>query len=513
MKKPLIIIITVLLITLLGALYFYNDKKQSQIQEEAVMEQTLTIAREYVYLRLQTDDVLTNAKNYPDYESWDAEMTKIIEDWGNLAQKSQELENSANKTAEKVSAEYKLINTAHAYTAKEISDIYDKAPRFKGIATLANHLGVDAKRAQSILDQAQAEITAGVFTEEGDAFKKLENTAIVVKDGCKVAGFVGGVVLTGGTAGLAAAGTLTKVTVVVAGADLALEVTEDGAQIALGDKNKVTSLVRDVRTVTEPVASVLSITNIPGNLGTAYGKIDAVMIGLEQFRESAQEGKVVGVDLTTFESHRSFQVIRKTQYPGTISAAEMEMAEVESWLNSLNKKQEQMTPAEAMAYLKPATAQTEPAEQIVEENTENITEETKSEPVEQVENTQSSDPKDEQDTASNSITTQSMAGTYSGSAILQHVEEDVETPDSLPVTLQINEDGTGTVNVNGYTGEASMAGNNVTFSVTMKDSGAAIYCTFRGRAASNGDSVTISGTMNFTMMGVTFASYSWSAQK
>lgn len=357
MKKTTIILILTILVLAAGAFYFLNKKTPDEAQEELVLEQTVSISKEYLSLRLQTDNVLINAESYPDYESWNTEMTKIIDDWENLAKKSEELEKSALETAnlsEEIS--FNFIQKANAYTAKEISDIYDKAPKFKGIATLAKHLGVDAKRAQMILDQAQAEITSGVFTEEGDAFENLEHTAIVVKDGCKVAGFVGGVVLTGGAAGFAAAGTLTQVTVVVAGADLALEVTEDSAQIAFGDKNKVSSFVKDVRTVTEPVASVLSITNIPSNLGTTFGKIDAVMIGLEQFREAAQEGKVVGVDLTTFESHRSFQVIRNTKYPGTVTVAEMEMAEVEEWLKSLNKKQEPMTPEEIKEFLSVSTA-------------------------------------------------------------------------------------------------------------------------------------------------------------
>jgi hypothetical protein len=35
-------------------------------------------------------------------------------------------------------------------------------------------LGVDAKRAQVILDQSQAETNSEVFSEEGDAFENLE---------------------------------------------------------------------------------------------------------------------------------------------------------------------------------------------------------------------------------------------------------------------------------------------------------------------------------------------------
>ncbi len=507
MKKPLIIIITILLITLLGALYFYNDKKQSQIQEEAVLEQTLTISKEYLYLRLQTDNVLVNAENYPDYEAWNAEMTEIINDWENLAKKSQELESSANKTAEKVAGNFKLIQTANAYSAKEISNIYDKAPKFKGIATLANHLGVDAKRAQVILDKAQAEITSDVFTEEGDSFETLENTAIVVKDGCKVVGFVGGVVLTGGTAGLAAAGTMAQVGTVVVGVDLALEVTEDGAQIALGDRNKVSSFVKDVRTVTEPIATVITITNIPGNLGTAYGKFDSVMVGLEQFRESAQEGKVVGVDLTKFKYQRPFQVIRKTKYPGTVTVAEMEKAEVEEWLKSLNKEYKPMTAEEAKDFVI-STAKDAEQEEIAAEK--EVAEERNNQTAEEVEPSNIENPPE---ITTGNVTAQTIAGTYSGSAGLKHVIDDVEAEESLPVTLQLNEAGTGTVNVYGFGGEAHYAGSVVGFSVTMKEDGAAVNCVFDGRISQNGNQVVISGDMNCSMMGITFASYAWSAQK
>lgn len=174
-----------------------------------------------------------------------------------------------------------------------------------------------------------------------------------------------------------------------------------------------------------------------------------------------------------------------------------------------------MTQTEIMDFLSNQTKDNEPKENLVEEKA--VLEETK-DPAKANEElkspeAESSDVEQLTETNTGSITTQTMAGTYSGSAILQHVEEDVETPDSMPVTLQLNESGTGTVNVNGYTGEASLAGNNVNFSVTMKDSGATVYCTFKGRAAANGNNVTISGTMKFTMMGVTFASYGWSAQK
>ncbi len=359
MKKIFIVVIVIVLLAV-GGLFLTNLMKvNTDNNETMVLETTFDLSKEYLALRLRTDNILINAKEYTDYATWDQDMTVLINDWESLANQSQELENTATKNVELASINFKLVKTAHAYTTKEINDIYDKAPKFKGIATLAKHLGVDAQRAQLILNQAQNETTAEGWTEAGDTLQKLETSAVVIKDGCKVAGYVGGVVITGGAAGgFAAAGTLAQVTTVVVGVDLALEVTEDGAQIALGDKNKVSSFVKDIRTVTEPVASVLTITNIPNNLGTAYGKFESVMVGLEQFRESAQEGKVIGVDLTNFEYHPPFQVIRQTKYPGELTVAEMEKAEVEEWLKSLNKKQESMTQEEVKEFLASEIKQT-----------------------------------------------------------------------------------------------------------------------------------------------------------
>jgi len=159
------------------------------------------------------------------------------------------------------------------------------------------------------------------------------------------------VITSGAAGGFATLGTLTQVTTVVVGVDLALEVTEDSAQIALGDRNKVSSFVKDVRTVTEPIASVLTITNVPSDLGSAYGKFDSVMIGLEQFRDTVQEGKVIGIDLKNFEYQPSFQVIKNTQYPGDITVAEMEMAEVEEWIKSINKDYKPMTQEEVVGFV------------------------------------------------------------------------------------------------------------------------------------------------------------------
>ena len=111
------------------------------------------------------------------------------------------------------------------------------------------------------------------------------------------------------------------------------------------------------------------------------------------------------------------------------------------------------------------------------------------------------------------ITEQEIAGTYSGSAVLQHVEEGVESEDSLPVTLQLGEAGTGTANVYGYDGEAQYTGSTVSFSVTMEEAGVEVSCVFEGKASRSGSQIVISGDMRVSMVGVTIASYSWTGQK
>ena len=110
-------------------------------------------------------------------------------------------------------------------------------------------------------------------------------------------------------------------------------------------------------------------------------------------------------------------------------------------------------------------------------------------------------------------TSPQMTGAYSSSAVLQHIEKDMEAPGSLPVTLYLNEGGTGTVEVYGFSGEATYSSSWVTFSVKMEEEDWAIYCTFIGNVSRSGSGITISGIINCSMKGITFASYSWSAQK
>jgi hypothetical protein len=322
MKK---IIMAVLIVAILGGgiFYYLNSRQTATGDEQEVLGKTLAISKKYLALRYQTDNVLINAESYSEYTTWNTEMTNIIVAWEELDREASELEKIAGEMAgEKVG--FNLVNSATAYNQQEISNVFDKAPAGKKIATLAKHLGVDAKKAFQILKQDQAQVEADAWNEAGDTFQKLETSAVVIKDACKVAGFVGTIALTGGTSAIATGSTLAKAAVVVSGADLALEVTDDGAKIALGNKNKISAIIGDVRTVTEPAAAILMVATLPNNLTKGIDKLNAVVFGADQLNSSVQAGTVIGIKLPAYTKDTQKQ---------TVEASVLKKEEVEQWLS------------------------------------------------------------------------------------------------------------------------------------------------------------------------------------
>jgi len=299
MKKRLTIVI-IGLIVVAAAILLLRNKKSNDSPEQAMLEQTYAVSTEYLSLRYQTENVLEKAESFGGYDSWKAKMDEIIKNWQELEQEVSKLEKVASDFAnEKVGLE--LIPSALAYDNQEINKIIDSAPAGKKIMTLAKHLGTDAKHAQLILNQTQDEVSREAYGEEGDVFEKCEQNSMRIKNGAKVAGFVGGVVLTGGASAVVASGALATTATVVVGADLVLEVTDDEARIALGDKNKVSEMVSGIRTVTEPAAAILTLANIPGNLSKGIDKLSAISFGADQVKSVIQDEKVLGISIKTDE--------------------------------------------------------------------------------------------------------------------------------------------------------------------------------------------------------------------
>ena len=328
MKKIIISLIGIVMVIslLLGGCAQKEEEEENIAQDEemqTLLGKTYTISKEYVALRYMTDEVLINAETY-DYDTWNDEVTLILERWDKLDQDSLILEELGEEMAEeKVSLH--LVTPAYAYSYEEINYVIDHAPAGRRVATLAKFLNVDAKRAFKILQNIQYQEEADAWNEAGDTFQKLETSATVIKDGCKVAGFVGGVVISGGTSAIAAGSTLTQAAVIVSGADLALEVTSDGANIALGNNNKVSAIVDTVRKGTEPVASILTIANLPNNLSSGFDKFNGAILAIDQGRSTIQEGKIIGISLPSFST--GFNDTHAT-------IASLNPDEVQPWLQS-----------------------------------------------------------------------------------------------------------------------------------------------------------------------------------
>lgn len=298
MKKNNIVYFVLGIIAIILVIFLLT--KENKQLDQIVYEDTMIVTKKYLSLRYKTENVLANAKGYADYDEWNNEMSSIIKEWENFESEVETLEKNANKLANQKAA-FNFIENVYAYDPKEVQYIIEHAPAGKTIRTLAKHFNVDVKRAQLILNESQDRIQREVWGNEGDTFESLEQDAIRVKNGCKVAGFVGGVVLSGGASAVVAGSALAKTAVVVGGADLILEVTADEAQIALGDKNKVSEMVGKLRMVTEPAASILTLVNIPGNVSKAIEKINAVSFGADQLRSFIQDEKVLGISIKVDE--------------------------------------------------------------------------------------------------------------------------------------------------------------------------------------------------------------------
>lgn len=371
MKKVYLVLVLMVLVVSLAACSSIarseKNRAKAIAEGQPLFQKTMDISAQYLDLRLRTDEILTQASSYNNHEEWQADLNVIMADWANLEAQATEFEKMAdqyanNKKIVLLNNSSPFLNVAQALSTQEINNIFDKAPAGKKIKTLASHLGVDAKRAYAILQQAQNQVQADAWNEAGDTFQKLESSAIVVKDTCKVIGFVGGVAITGGAAGFAAAGTATKVAVVVSGADLVLEVSQDAATIALGNNNQVSELIADARVVTEPAAAILAITTIPQNIGTGFDKFNAAMLALDQFNSAAQDGKVVGVALPG---------ATKNQATEPVKGGAMTEAEIDEWLAGLGLKRTDKNSFAVIEEMKERIAEVKQAqERIVEASSE-----------------------------------------------------------------------------------------------------------------------------------------------
>ncbi len=320
MKNKSILIVSIMAVIILSmGYYFYNKNNQpSDVNlDQQVYKQTLIISKEYTSLRYQTDNFLMGIDKFSDYDTWKSQMTTIIQRWNDLEKNAASLEQLAQKMADDKLSKG-LISEANAYDSQEVNSIFQNAPNGKKITTLAKHLGVDAKMAQLILNQTQDYSSREAYGGEGDSRAAYEKAATTIKNTSKVTVFVGTIAIS------APVGILAKTAVIVSGADLTLEITDDTAKMALGNQNKISAIAGDVRKITEPAAAILSIANLPNKLVEGVDKLNAVVFGADQLNSAIQAGSVIGIKLPVYTANENTGQ--------TYEVSVLESDEVEQWI-------------------------------------------------------------------------------------------------------------------------------------------------------------------------------------
>ena len=517
-------------------------------------EATALALRYYIYARLKTEELIeADYKSMPDgaFESLMDELVAVWETADALTSGAEEITDQAILLLETASTDHTAA-TGQSRTqvmtlaskgsdfsmipladnggegidrqtwAESLSKQYDALRGAQRYKQLAQQLGTDTKTAVEQMALAQKIIRNAADLEETQAevgaYTRSINIVEGYKTGSKVGLFIGATVATGGGSLTALAGSSMSApvagAVLVGGVDCIVDVGKTTSSIVLGEDHQVAIEFQKASDVLQPVSMVIGLATL--NPNDIAGQIALVGEGMMEW---FNPGKITGIGIERAKDGGTRMIAQlvnaaEQNVPGAREVLEKALAALGISLPSEKEVElselvlaNTVDSKAALEKMRALNAQISAAAQ--EDENQSLP-------------PQETDPSDEEggsltgeqnEAATGPITGKEMAGTYSGSATLQHVIEDVEADDSLSVTLQLGESGTGTVSVYGYGGEAQYTGSTVTFSVTMKEDGAAILCEFEGKASRSGSQIVISGDMRCSMMGVTFASYTWTAQK
>lgn len=403
--------------------------------------------------------------------------------------------------------------------AENLSKQYDALRGAQKYKQLAQQLGTDTKTAVEQMAQAQKIIRNAADLEEAQAevgaYTRSINIVEGYKTGSKVGLFIGATIATGGGSLTALAGSSMSVpvagAVIVGGVDCVVDIGKTTSSIILGEDHQVTVDFEKAGDVIQPVSMVMGLVTMDPS-----SAVEEIAFLGEAMMEWCYPGKVTGIAVETTKKGNSLVLARLIELMGenipdvekTLEGMELTFPKEEgvslSELIIANTVDSQAAIVKMQEYIarNSAISQEHESQSPPPQETDRSDEEGGTLIAEQP-----------QETATGPISAQEMAGTYSGSATLQYVAEDMEADDSIDVTLELNESGTGTAKVFGSGGEAQCAGSNVSFSVTLEEGGATVLCEFEGTASRKGGQITISGVINCSMMGVTFASYAWTAHK
>ncbi len=507
---------------------------------------TALALRYYIYARLKTEELIqTDYASLPE-GAFQAQMDELVSIWKTaetLTSEAELITDQALLLLETASADPAVVFdqsqmqfsplasrqsgnsgiSLASYTgqiidrqtwAENLTKQYDALRGGQRYKQLAQQLGTDTKTAVEQMELAQKIIRNAADLEEAqaevDAYTRSINTVEGYKTASKVGLFVGATVATGGGTLTALAGSSMSLpvagAVIVGGVDCIVDVGQTTSSIILGEDHQVTVDFKEAGEVIQPVSMVVSLVTLDPTSAVE----ELAFLG-EAMMEWSNPGKVTGIAVEMTKNATSRVMAKMVELMG------QSIPDVERTLEGLKlhlPKEEGVSleklilantvrSEEALAKMQELIGQ---MPQLAQEDTDQSQEPPEgANPPDQEEGSLTGD--QQQPTAEPNAGS-SLAGTYSADAVLQYTVEDVEADSSLPVTLQLNQNGTGTANVYGFSGDAVYSGSKVSFTVGMQG----ITCAFEGLASRNGSSVSIDGIMQCSLMGVVAATYGWSAQ-
>ena len=506
-------------------------------------EATALTLRYYIYARLKTEELLMVDFTSMPEGAFEAQMDELVAIWQTAEALASEAEHITDQAV-------LLLETATGYQsqttfgdlalsgsdvpsialasftgqaidqnawAENLTKQFDALRGGQRYKQLAEQLGTDTKTAVEQMERAQKIIHDAAYLEEAQAevteYTRSINVVEGYKTGSKVGLFVGATIATGGGTLTALAGSSMSVpvagAVIVGGVDCIVDVGQTTSSIILGEDHQVTVDFKEAGEVIQPISMVMGLVTMDPT-----SAIDEIAFLGEAMMEWSSPGKITGIAVEMTKNATS-RVIAKL-----IEAMEGNLPDVEKTLEGLKLSLPKQEGTSLEELILANTVGSEEAEakmqelraqmaQLAGEDGDQSQEALDTDTPEEGEGTLTGG---QQEPTAAPITTNSLAGTYSNSAVLQSTAEGVEAAGSLPVTLQLNVAGTGTATVNGFSGDAQYAGNSVYFSVKMEEGGFAMTCGFDGSASQSGGQNSIRGIMECSLAGIVIATYSWSAQ-
>lgn len=298
--------------------------RETEPEAMQVASQAIAIAvRQYSYARLLTDDIASLDPAQISRQELDERIERAVEAWRLAEEVTTQAQDITKRSVplieegsvkQTISHQYSpstvdlpsLPATVHAASparsatdphtwAENLTKQYDVLRGAKRYQQLADQLGTDAKTAYQQMQLAQkiirnqAELDEA--TAEVDELTRSLNTVKTYKTASKVGLLAVSAVATGG-------GSVTLLEgagFVASGIDTAIEVTDTGSTIILGEGNKVAAGFEQLKNKTAPVTALIGLASL--DFSKAKDAVDGVVYITDSISDFVNEDRILGLKI------------------------------------------------------------------------------------------------------------------------------------------------------------------------------------------------------------------------